>query len=137
MEITLNLEESEIEKIVCCNTYFPKDRNVVITDSESKKILCQAFHELSFTYYPEKKRKEKKGMKGGYLQLLEFYNKENTIVLSVELESSTEIIRYSQGYRYHCMIPQDSELSELLEAIIDEYWAYARPWERTGRWDTE
>ena len=137
LEITLNLEESEIEKIVCCNSYFPKDRNVVITDLESRKMLCQSFNELSFTYYPEKKRKEKKGMKGGYLQLLEFYNKENTIVLSVELESSTEIIRYSQGYRYHCMIPQDSELSELLEAIIDEYWAYARPWERTGRWDTE
>ena len=137
LEITLNLEESEIEKIECCNSYFPKDRNVVITDLESRKMLCQSFNELSFTYYPEKKRKEKKGMKGGYLQLLEFYNKENTIVLSVELESSTEIIRYSQGYRYHCMIPQDSELSELLEAIIDEYWAYARPWERTGRWDTE
>ena len=137
LEITLNLEESEIEKIVCCNTYFPKDRNVVITDSESKKILCQGFHELSFTYYPEKKRKEKKGMKGGYLQLLEFYNKDNTIVLSVELENSTEIIRYSQGYRYRCIIPQGSELSELLEAIIDEYWAYARPWERTGRWDNQ
>ena len=59
LEITLNLEESEIEKIVCCNTYFPKDRNVVITDSESKKILCQGFHELSFTYYPEKKRKRR------------------------------------------------------------------------------
>ena len=136
LEITLNLEESEIEKIVCCNSYFPKDRNVVITDLESRKMLCQSFNELSFTYYPEKKKK-KKGIKGGYLQLLEFYNQDNTIVLSLELESSTEIIRYSQGYRYRCMIPQDSELSELLEAIIDEYWAYARPWERTGRWDTE
>lgn len=136
LEITLNLEESEIEKIVCCNSYFPKDRNVVITDLESRKMLCQSFNELSFTYYPEKKKK-KKGIKGGYLQLLEFYNQDNTIVLSVELESSTEIIRYSQGYRYRCIIPQDSELSELLEAITDEYWAYARPWERTGRWDNQ
>ena len=133
-KIIVTLEENKIEKIVCTNAYFPREKNVILTDSESIKILCEEFQKVTFQYVPkpikdklsemkEKVEEKIKGMTvGGYCQLLKFYKEEDSILLTIEIESDTELFLYRNGYTYRCTLLQDSELSKRISDMVEEYW---------------
>ena len=71
----------------------------------------------------EKVEEKIKGMTvGGYCQLLKFYKEEDSILLTIEIESDTELFLYRNGYTYHCTLLQDSELSKRISDMVEEYW---------------
>lgn len=125
--ISFLLDPMKVSKVVCCNAYFPKERDVVVTERKEIEFLVGQLSTLTFDMVQAEAEKDDdvgSMMTGGYAQFLDFYDENAGEIGSVRLESSTRLVLMQDGYEYSCTISEDSELSRRLEELVNAYWEY-------------
>lgn len=123
--ITLVIEKEKVFGIVCRNSNFPKERNVIMTGKNEILNFVDLLSGLTFELAPiEESESTGKKITGGYNQYIVLYDEQQNKIRSIKVEGENDTILciVENNCWYICELSSDSELAKKVKALVDLYW---------------
>lgn len=123
-----SLSEEEVKKVVCSNSDFSSEWNVIITDRDRITFLLKELSEVSFEYNKticlELDSTADSLATGGYCQVLSFYDEAGEKLKAIIIESNTELHIFQGRHLYIAVFSEDSVLSKEISELERAYWEH-------------